>query len=150
MVNPEIRLILFFAAKDGVSKNKTRSWLWLRSWKRLAVNWVKITFIQAGGLHATYLGPDRTKTQSEGWFVHLLLPCYLRAHGSWAFQLHSPGGHWHHWPLDLDWVTPSALLAFQTVDYRTMLPVLCEPSLTKMSEPILIKIFFESPWWSSG
>ena len=37
MVNTEIRLIIFFAAKDGeavyrVSKNKTRSWLWLRSW----------------------------------------------------------------------------------------------------------------------
>ena len=44
----------------------------------------------------------------------------------------------------------SALLAFQMVDYRTMLPVLCEPSLTKMSEPILIKNFFEIPWWSSG
>ena len=33
MVNTEIRLIIFFAAKDGeVSKNKTGSWLWLRSW----------------------------------------------------------------------------------------------------------------------
>ena len=36
MDNTEIRLIIFFAAKDGedltVSKNKTRSWLWLRSW----------------------------------------------------------------------------------------------------------------------
>ena len=38
MVNTEIRLIIFFAAKDGeiqlytVSKNKTRSWLWLKSW----------------------------------------------------------------------------------------------------------------------
>ena len=36
MVNTQIRLIIFFAAKDGqlytVSKNKTRSWLWLRSW----------------------------------------------------------------------------------------------------------------------
>ena len=36
MVNAEIRLIIFFADKDGealtVSKNKTRNWLWLRSW----------------------------------------------------------------------------------------------------------------------
>ena len=36
MVNTEIRLIIFFAAKDGEAlysqKNKTRSWLWLRSW----------------------------------------------------------------------------------------------------------------------
>ena len=37
MANIEIRLIAFFAAKDGdllytVSKNKTGSWLWLRSW----------------------------------------------------------------------------------------------------------------------
>ena len=36
MVNIKIRLIIFFAAKDGglytVSKNKTRSWLCLRSW----------------------------------------------------------------------------------------------------------------------
>ena len=36
MANTEIRLIIFFAAKDGedytVSKNKTGSWLWLRSW----------------------------------------------------------------------------------------------------------------------
>ena len=36
MVNTKIRLIIFFAAKDGelytVNKNKTRSWLWLRSW----------------------------------------------------------------------------------------------------------------------
>ena len=36
MVNTKIRLILFFAAKMEklytVSKNKTRSWLWLRSW----------------------------------------------------------------------------------------------------------------------
>ena len=37
MVNTEIRLIIFFAAKDGealytVSKNKTGSWLWLGSW----------------------------------------------------------------------------------------------------------------------
>ena len=36
MVNTKIRLIIFFAAKDGelytVSKNKTGSWLWLRSW----------------------------------------------------------------------------------------------------------------------
>ena len=34
MVNTKIRLILFFAARDGEalhSKNKTRSWLWLRS-----------------------------------------------------------------------------------------------------------------------
>ena len=33
MVNTEIRLIIFFAAKDGEAlnrKNKTRSWLWLR------------------------------------------------------------------------------------------------------------------------
>lgn len=26
--------------------------------------------------------------------------------------------------------------------------VLCEPSLTKMSEPVFSKIFFEVPWWS--
>ena len=36
MVNTEIKLIIFFAAKDGgilyISKNKTGSWLWLRSW----------------------------------------------------------------------------------------------------------------------
>ena len=36
MVNTKIRLILFFAANMDklytVSKNKTRSWLWLRSW----------------------------------------------------------------------------------------------------------------------
>ena len=36
MVNIEIRLILFFAAKDGEAlysqQKKTRSWLWLRSW----------------------------------------------------------------------------------------------------------------------
>ena len=35
MVNIKIRLIIFFAVKDGealVSKNKTSSWLWLRSW----------------------------------------------------------------------------------------------------------------------
>ena len=35
MVNTEIRLIIFFAAKEKlftVNKNKTRSWLWLRSW----------------------------------------------------------------------------------------------------------------------
>ena len=36
MVNTEIRLIIFFAAKDGEDlysqKNKTGSWLWLRSW----------------------------------------------------------------------------------------------------------------------
>ena len=36
MVNTKIRLILFFAAKDGEAlysqQNKTRSWLWLRSW----------------------------------------------------------------------------------------------------------------------
>ena len=36
MVNTKIRLIIFFAAKVEklyiVSKNKTRSWLWLRSW----------------------------------------------------------------------------------------------------------------------
>ena len=36
MANTEIRLIIFFAAKDGelytVSKNKTGSILWLRSW----------------------------------------------------------------------------------------------------------------------
>ena len=36
MVNTEIRLIIFFAAKDGklytVSQNETRSWLWLWSW----------------------------------------------------------------------------------------------------------------------
>ena len=32
MVITEIKLIIFSAAKDGVSKNKTRSWLWLRSW----------------------------------------------------------------------------------------------------------------------
>ena len=36
MVNTEIRLIIFFAAKMEklytVSKNKTRRWLWLRSW----------------------------------------------------------------------------------------------------------------------
>ena len=42
MVNTEIRLIIFFAAKDGdlytVSKNKTRSWLWLRSRKPLLPN----------------------------------------------------------------------------------------------------------------
>ena len=35
MANTEIRLIIFFSAKNGEalnSKNKTRSWLWLRSW----------------------------------------------------------------------------------------------------------------------
>ena len=36
MVNAEIRLIIFFAAKDGEAlhsqQNKTGSWLWLRSW----------------------------------------------------------------------------------------------------------------------
>ena len=36
MVNTELKLIIFFAAKDGgvlyISKNKTGSWLWLRSW----------------------------------------------------------------------------------------------------------------------
>ena len=36
MVNTEIRLIIFFAAKDGEAvysqQNKTQSWLWLRSW----------------------------------------------------------------------------------------------------------------------
>ena len=36
MVNTENRLVIFFTAKDGelciVSKNKTESWLWLRSW----------------------------------------------------------------------------------------------------------------------
>ena len=34
MVNTKIRLIVFFAATDGekLSKNKTGSWLWLRSW----------------------------------------------------------------------------------------------------------------------
>ena len=36
MVNTEIRLIIFFSAKDKklhtVSKNKTGSWLWFRSW----------------------------------------------------------------------------------------------------------------------
>ena len=36
MVNTKIRLIIFFAAKDGealyISKNNTWSWLWLRSW----------------------------------------------------------------------------------------------------------------------
>ena len=36
MINTEIRLIIFFAAKDGEAlygqKNKTGSWLWLRSW----------------------------------------------------------------------------------------------------------------------
>ena len=36
MVNTEIRLIIFFAAKNGklytVSKNKTGSWLWLSLW----------------------------------------------------------------------------------------------------------------------
>ena len=36
MVDTEIRLILFFAAKDGEAlygqQNKTGSWLWLRSW----------------------------------------------------------------------------------------------------------------------
>ena len=36
MVNTKIRLIIFFAAKEGEAlysqKNKTRSWLWLRSW----------------------------------------------------------------------------------------------------------------------
>ena len=37
MVDTEIRLIIFFAAKDGeVSKNKTRSWLWLGSWTPLS------------------------------------------------------------------------------------------------------------------
>ena len=36
MVNTKILLIVFFAAKDGealyIQQNKTRSWLWLRSW----------------------------------------------------------------------------------------------------------------------
>ena len=36
MVNTEIRLLIFFAAKDGEAlysqKNKSGSWLWLRSW----------------------------------------------------------------------------------------------------------------------
>ena len=36
IINPEIRLIVFFAAKDGklysVNKNKTWNWLRLRSW----------------------------------------------------------------------------------------------------------------------
>ena len=36
MVNTEIRLIIFFAAKDGEApysqQTKTRSWLWLKSW----------------------------------------------------------------------------------------------------------------------
>ena len=36
MVNTQIRLIMFFAAKDGEALysqlNKTGSWLWLRSW----------------------------------------------------------------------------------------------------------------------
>ena len=36
MVNTQIRLIIFFAAKDGEAlhsqQNKTGSWLWLRSW----------------------------------------------------------------------------------------------------------------------
>ena len=36
MVNTEIRLIIFFAAKMKklytVNENKTKSWLWLRSW----------------------------------------------------------------------------------------------------------------------
>ena len=36
MINTEIRLIIFFAAKVEkfytVNKNKTRSWLWLRPW----------------------------------------------------------------------------------------------------------------------
>ena len=36
MVNTEIRLIIFFAAEDGealyIKQNKTRSWLWFRSW----------------------------------------------------------------------------------------------------------------------
>ena len=36
MINTEIRLIIFFAAKDGEAlysqQKKTRSWLWLRSW----------------------------------------------------------------------------------------------------------------------
>ena len=36
MVNTKIRLIIFFAAKDGEAlysqQNKTGSWLWLRSW----------------------------------------------------------------------------------------------------------------------
>ena len=49
MVNTEIRLIIFFTAKDGESlyshkknnnnnnnNNKTRSWLWLRSWILIA------------------------------------------------------------------------------------------------------------------
>ena len=34
-INTEIRLIIFFAAKDGealYSQHKTRSWLWFRSW----------------------------------------------------------------------------------------------------------------------
>ena len=39
MVNTEIRFIMFFAAKDGEAlcsqKNKTGSWLWLRSWTLL-------------------------------------------------------------------------------------------------------------------
>ena len=40
MVNTEIRLIIFFVAKleklHTVSKNKTSSWLWLRSWTLIA------------------------------------------------------------------------------------------------------------------
>ena len=35
MVDTKIRLIIFFAAKDGeglYSQHKTRTWLWLRSW----------------------------------------------------------------------------------------------------------------------
>ena len=40
MVNTKIRLIIFFAAKDGEAlysqENKTRSWLWLRSWTPFA------------------------------------------------------------------------------------------------------------------
>ena len=36
MVNTNIRLIIYFTAKDGqfytVSKSMTRSWLWLRQW----------------------------------------------------------------------------------------------------------------------
>ena len=110
------------------------------------MNWIKkITFIQAGGPHATHLGHDRTKRQSEGWFAHLLLPSHIRAHGSWAFQLYSPGGHWHHWPLDLDWVTPPTLLVFQMVGYRTVLPVFVSQVLQKCLSQSLLKIFLKFP-----
>ena len=46
MVNNEIRLIIFFATKDGETfysqKNKTGSWLWLRSWTCIAKFWLKL------------------------------------------------------------------------------------------------------------